>query len=78
MAKFFPFRLGICNPIGTILSAALLLRYSLNMEKEAIAVEKAVEYVLDVVKMRTKDLDGDAKTSDVGDAVVSALDKFLF
>ena len=48
------------------------------MEKEAIAVEKAVEYVLDVVKMRTKDLDGDAKTSDVGDAVVSALDKFLF
>jgi 3-isopropylmalate dehydrogenase len=34
---------GIANPIGTILSAALLLRHSLGLEKEAQAVEKAVD-----------------------------------
>jgi len=37
---------GIANPIGAILSAALLLRYSLEMEREALAVEQAVEQVL--------------------------------
>jgi 3-isopropylmalate dehydrogenase len=34
---------GIANPCGTILSAALLLRYSLGLEAEAVAVERAVE-----------------------------------
>jgi len=34
---------GIANPIGTILSAAMLLRYSLKLEAEATAIEKAVE-----------------------------------
>ncbi len=34
---------GIANPIATIMSAALLLRYSLNLEAEANAVEAAVE-----------------------------------
>ena len=37
----------IANPLGTILSAALLLRHSLGLEKEARAVEAAVEQVLD-------------------------------
>jgi len=37
---------GIANPLGTILSAALLLRYSLNLEAEAVALEKAVEKVI--------------------------------
>jgi 3-isopropylmalate dehydrogenase len=37
---------GIANPIGTILSAALLLRYSLRLEAEALAVETAVEAAL--------------------------------
>lgn len=37
---------GIANPIATILSAAMLLRYSLNLDKEADAVEKAVQEVL--------------------------------
>lgn len=37
---------GIANPIGAILSAALLLRYSLKLEGEARAVEAAVEQVL--------------------------------
>jgi 3-isopropylmalate dehydrogenase len=34
---------GIANPYGTILSAALLLRHSLGLEAEAVAVERAVE-----------------------------------
>lgn len=37
---------GIANPIATILSAAMLLRYSLNLDKEADAVEQAVQVVL--------------------------------
>ena len=37
---------GIANPIATILSAAMLLRYSLNLDKEADAVEAAVQAVL--------------------------------
>lgn len=39
--------MDIANPIGTILSAAMMLRYSFDMEKEAEAVEKAVSRVLD-------------------------------
>lgn len=35
------------NPIGTILSSAMMLKYSFNMEKEAQAIEKAVGAVLD-------------------------------
>ena len=38
--------LGIANPIGTILSAAMLLRYSLNEENAAVCIEEAVEKVL--------------------------------
>lgn len=37
---------GIANPIATILSAAMLLRYSLDMDKEADAIEEAVRRVL--------------------------------
>ncbi|MBO7288925.1 MAG: 3-isopropylmalate dehydrogenase [Clostridia bacterium] len=43
------------NPIGTILSAAMMLKYSFNMEKEAEAIEKAVEAVLDE-NYRTADI----------------------
>ena len=38
---------GIANPLGAILSAALLLRHSLGLEEEARAVEEAVERVLE-------------------------------
>ena len=37
---------GIANPIATILSAAMMLRYSFDLDKEADAVERAVEQVL--------------------------------
>jgi len=46
---------GIANPIGTILSAALLLRHSLGLAAEADAVEKAVERALSS-GLRTADI----------------------
>ncbi|HIM16292.1 MAG TPA: 3-isopropylmalate dehydrogenase, partial [Dehalococcoidia bacterium] len=49
---------GIANPIGTILSAASMLRLSLGLEEEATAVEEAVEGVL-AEGYRTADIAGD-------------------
>jgi len=46
---------GIANPLGAILTAAMLLRYSSGLEEEAAAVESAVRQVLDD-GYRTKDL----------------------
>lgn len=68
----------IANPIGTILSIALMLRYSFGKETEAKAVEEAVRLVLDDVAVggfgyRTKDLGGDRTTKEVGDRVVEVL-----
>lgn len=66
---------GIANPLGTILSAALLLRYSLGLEREAVAVEAAVEGALKS-GIRTPDLaDGGASvsTSAMGQAVLARL-----
>jgi 3-isopropylmalate dehydrogenase len=69
---------GIANPIGTILSAAMLLRYSLGLEKQAQAVENAVRKVLDDqsiggLGLRTKDLGGLVTTKEMGDAIVETL-----
>jgi len=67
---------GICNPLGTILSAAMLLRHSLGLEAEAQSVERAVEAAL-AAGARTRDLSPNAEkplsTSAMGDAVVSRL-----
>lgn len=67
---------GIVNPIGTILSVAMMLRYSLNLPKEAAAVEAAVKLAIDN-GTRTKDLGGNATTTEMGDAVVAELVKLL-
>ena len=69
---------GIANPIGTILSVAMLLRYSLGLEKEAQAVEGAVRKVLDTDDIggfgfRTKDLAGEKTTKEIGDKIVEVL-----
>ena len=61
---------GIANPIGSILSAALLLRYSFGLETEAAEVEAAVESVLADSEL-TRDLAGSAGTQSVTDAVLS-------
>ncbi|CAP68915.1 uncharacterized protein PODANS_7_8770 [Podospora anserina S mat+] len=67
---------GIVNPVGTILSVAMMLKYSLNLPKEAAAVEAAVKLAIDN-GVRTKDLGGSASTTDMGDAVVAELVKLL-
>ena len=67
---------GIANPIATILSFAMALKYSLDLDKEADALEKAVQSVLDE-KLRTKDIlspgTREVSTSEMGDAIISKL-----
>jgi len=67
---------NVANPLATILSVAMMLRYSLNEIAMADRIEKAVENVLDQ-GLRTADIDSEGmqkvSTSEMGDAVVSAL-----
>ena len=67
---------GIANPIATILSFAMALRYSLDLDKEADALEKAVQSVLDE-GLRTKDIlskgTKEVSTTKMGDAIISKL-----
>ncbi len=67
---------GIANPIASILSFAMALRYSLNLDKEANQLEKAVHDVLDE-GLRTKDILSKGKkevsTSQMGAAIISKL-----
>ena len=67
---------GIANPLATILSVAMMLRYSLNENAAADLIEKAVSNVLDK-GLRTADIvsDGSTRVSTVemGDAVIEAL-----
>jgi 3-isopropylmalate dehydrogenase len=67
---------GIANPLGAILSVALLLRYSLGLEAEASALERAVAQAIEQ-GARTADVAIDPQTASstqqLGDAVLSAL-----
>ena len=66
---------GIANPIAQILSAAMMLRYSLNRPDAADAVETAVTQVLEA-GIRTPDIAGrgpSVSTREMGDAVVRHL-----
>jgi 3-isopropylmalate dehydrogenase len=63
---------GIANPVGTILSTALLLRYSLGMEAEAIAIEKAVDESI-TAGCRTRDLGGSLLTQQVTGEIIARL-----
>ncbi|MGV0959500.1 MAG: 3-isopropylmalate dehydrogenase [Limnohabitans sp.] len=67
---------GIANPLATILSAAMMLRFSLNQEEAAQRIEAAVQKVL-AQGLRTGDIysQGTTKVStrEMGDAVVKAL-----
>ncbi|GMM32698.1 3-isopropylmalate dehydrogenase [Saccharomycopsis crataegensis] len=67
---------GKVNPIATILSAAMMLRLSLDMSKEADAVELAVKQVIDS-GISTGDLGGENSTSEVGDAIAANIKKIL-
>lgn len=65
---------GKANPIATILSAAMMLRYSFDMEEEAAAIEKAVNDVLDA-GYRTADIAGNSakalNCSEMTDIIIS-------
>ena len=63
---------GIANPIGAILSGALLLRYSLGLDREAEAVESAVEQAL-AAGCRTADLGGKLSTLQMTDEIIKYL-----
>ena len=63
---------GIANPIGTILSAALMLRYSLKLEEEAQCIEKAVEDAI-TNGARTADIGGTLTTREMTDDVLKHL-----
>ncbi|WP_437330434.1 3-isopropylmalate dehydrogenase [Sorangium sp. So ce381] len=63
---------GIANPIGTILSAAMLLRHSLRLDKEAAVLERAVAQAI-AGGARTADLGGKLSTQGMGDAVRAKL-----
>jgi 3-isopropylmalate dehydrogenase len=67
---------GIANPVGAILSAALLLRYSFGMEEEAQAVEEAVKVTLSA-GVKTGDLGGKASTKELGGAIRANLTKIF-
>ena len=64
---------GVANPVGAILSAALLLRHSLGLEAEAVAIESAVEQVLRHGP-HSRDIGGSAGTDEVRDAVLAAIE----
>ena len=69
---------GVANPLATILSAAMMLRFSLNQPEAADRIESAVKHVL-AQGLRTADIwsAGTTKvgTREMGDAVVAAITK---
>lgn len=63
---------SFANPIGCILSAALMLRYSFGLEREAADIEAAVADVIEHTEL-TRDLSGTASTQQITQAVIAAL-----
>ena len=63
---------GIANPIGTILSSAMMLRYSLNLEEEARCIENAVEKTIEE-GYGTVDLGGKLGTIEITERVLQNL-----
>ena len=67
---------GVANPLATILSAAMMLRFTLNQEAAAQRIEAAVQKVLSQ-GLRTADIHSEGTTrvgtAQMGDAVLAAL-----
>ncbi|MBI1805861.1 MAG: 3-isopropylmalate dehydrogenase [Ignavibacteria bacterium] len=61
---------GIANPIGAILSAAMLLRYSLHLERESVAIETAVDQAV-TNTLRPMDLGGRLNTRQMTDRIIA-------
>ena len=60
---------GIANPVGTILSSAMLLRHSLKLEAEAALIEKAVDETI-TAGARTTDIGGKLTTRQMADEII--------
>jgi len=63
---------GIANPVGTILSSAMMLRHSLNLEAEAASLEKAVDDAI-TGGARTDDIGGKLTTRQMADEIITHL-----
>ncbi|MFZ5818878.1 MAG: 3-isopropylmalate dehydrogenase [Chloroflexota bacterium] len=63
---------GIANPVGTILSSAMMLRHSLGLEAEAASIEKAVDRAI-TDGVRTSDVGGKLNTRQMADEIISRL-----
>jgi 3-isopropylmalate dehydrogenase len=63
---------GIANPIGTILSTAMLLRHSLKLEAEAAIIEKAVDETI-ANGARTADIGGKLTTRQMADEIIKRM-----
>jgi len=63
---------GIANPVGTILSTAMLLRHSLGLEAEAAAIEEAVDKSI-TEGARTVDVGGKLNTKQMADEIINRL-----
>jgi 3-isopropylmalate dehydrogenase len=63
---------GIANPIGTILSSAMLLRHSLKLETEAASLEKAVDETI-TAGARTSDIGGKLSTKQMADEIIKRM-----
>jgi 3-isopropylmalate dehydrogenase len=67
---------GICNPVATILSMSMLLKYSILRPDLALKIDEATKIAIDK-NIRTKDIGGTANTSEVGDAIAAELEKLF-
>lgn len=73
---------GIANPVGTILSVAMMLELTFDMHKEGAAVREGVRKVLESkefggLEIRTRDLRGNNTTQEVGDAIAAEVKSIL-
>jgi 3-isopropylmalate dehydrogenase len=64
--------MGIANPVGTILSSAMMLQHSFKLEAEAAAIEKAVDEVI-TSGCRTADIGGTLTTRQMADEIINCL-----
>lgn len=69
---------NIANPVGTILSAAMMLEYSFSMIEEAHIIKSAIKRVIEN-GLGTKDIavDNPLKTSEMGDEIVNEIEKIF-
>ena len=63
---------GIANPVGTILSVAMMLRHTLGLEAEAASIEAAVDLTI-TEGARTADLGGKLSTTQMADEILKRL-----